>query len=67
VLIASDSYRNCQEHLRELHEKRDRLIAFYAVIIGACVASLQKLGNLTQVLAPGLGAAGVVASITLIQ
>jgi hypothetical protein len=56
-----------QEHLREHYEKRDRLIAFYAVFIGAFVASLEKLGNLTQVLAPGLGVAGVLASITLLQ
>lgn len=57
----------CHEHLRESDRKRDQLLMFYTIIIGAYFSSFDKLpDNLQPSFAIAIATFGIVISITAI-
>jgi hypothetical protein len=62
-------YEECNEHLRETGRKRDQLMVFYSIIVGAYFASFNILAdfNLQYPFIFGLILLGLIFSLTIIQ
>lgn len=59
-------YEQANEHLRASDTKRDQMIAFYLVIIGVVFSAIDKLNDLTPVVAASVGVLGIVIALNVV-
>ena len=61
------TYEECHEHLREVGRKRDQLLVFYTIVIGAYFSSLDKIDpELKPPFAIAVAVFGIAVSITAV-
>ena len=45
MILETDIYHECNDHLKETDKKRDQVIGFYVVLIGLLLSNYDKLGK----------------------
>lgn len=63
--ILQNIYKESNEHLRASDNKRDQTIAFYLVIVGLVFGSLEKIQDLSDIVALTIGCLGIFIAMIL--